>query len=421
MGNINFGTRNSESINLYNLQEIPKTIEPHKRINFIVCNFILNMKLKSLQQLHSKKYCNELTRVLSEILQKSCTDEELHQILVKISPFYFNEMHDLLMLQPDKKHRLSSDLIRKRYMCNLIAKFYTKIAHLYAAISLITNPEVITKNKDGNYFKQSIFGDKMKSSHTVVNINPFNFCNQRIALLKVKIPENIPPKLEIVFDDDDQNDAEELPGCKQVEMVPEFIDYYYDTRFDTASKTFTGMSLPAKEQFNKDLKQFYRLFTGEEELPNHINKFSEIPLSKYQKTPFCSSKDVILFSDKTASLYERYAINLKNMMNMVSANEEKMTNILSNIFTFENECVFINETLNEEKLQNYINEAKEISAKLFVSCENDFLTGIKLYEAIMETQMFTSLQEQIKCLKKQQSELKKRRKQKKLLKKLRIR
>ena len=37
----------------------------------------------------------------------------------------------------------------------------------------------------------------------------------------------------------------------------------------------------------KDLTKFYKEFTGHNEMPTHIKKFSDIRLRDYSKTPIC--------------------------------------------------------------------------------------------------------------------------------------
>jgi len=54
------------------------------------------------------------------------------------------------------------------------------------------------------------------------------------------------------------------------------------------------MSEQTKTQFMKDLKNFYTAFTGNENMPSNITKFSDIKLRDYNKKNGCQGANPIL-------------------------------------------------------------------------------------------------------------------------------
>ena len=56
------------------------------------------------------------------------------------------------------------------------------------------------------------------------------------------------------------------------------------------------------------------------------------------------------------------------------------------------EIIRISPHLTEKILQNYINTSRQLIVQLYVDCEEDFLEGVKIYEALIENITFhTSL------------------------------
>ena len=100
--------------------------------------------------------------------------------------------------------------------------------------------------------------------------------------------------------------------------IQELMRLYLDDKYDYSNGTFTGMSEETEKQFRKDLKLFYTAFTGSEEMPDTIKKFSDIKLRDYSKKPGCQPPSSVLKGKYTLSkkdeLYVKYAENIKKMI-----------------------------------------------------------------------------------------------------------
>ena len=65
----------------------------------------------------------------------------------------------------------------------------------------------------------------------------------------------------------------------------------------------------------------------------------------------------------------------------------------------------VNPKLTEESLQKVVEKTRYLIVDLYVKCENDYVTGIKLYEAIVESKILETTQNQIEMLKKEASKI----------------
>jgi len=60
-----------------------------------------------------------------------------------------------------------------------------------------------------------------------------------------------------------------------------------------------------------------------------------------------------------------------------------------------NEEIILNPDLDEEKLTSLINSARQLIVQLYVTCEEDFLKGISLFEGIVAVQLAKTTNSQI--------------------------
>ena len=196
---------------------------------------------------------------------------------------------------------------------------------------------------------------------------------------------------------------EEEPG------IPELMDLYYDDEYDYKTGTFKGMSGTTKEKFHSDLKRFYSEFSGNIEMPDTITKFSDIKLRDYSKQPICDKKFIDqknsfsgTYNDK---LLADYANNLKQMIKSVNKKQQQLLTIINRLFVYvvdpdtKAELIKVNPELTDDSLQSIVEETRNIIIELYLKCESDFVEGVKLYEAIVESQIFVTTQNQIESLK----------------------
>lgn len=365
----------------------------HQRIDYIATNYILTMDFHSLQKMYDKEYCDKLVLITSDIFQTYFTDLEIE----KVSKLKLGNSV-LFVNKNDLQHSNESEHEKRLMICRQISVFYVKIAHLFAAIVMTINPEYVYTNNSGKIVKHSLYEKTKIPKNKRVNLVSMNICDERIDLLKRAQMDKENPFC--YFKSGDKSiTLEDEPG------IPELMQLYLDDKFDYKTDRFLEMSQEAKEQFLKDLRLFYREFTGEPEMPETITKFSDIKLRNYGKNFKTCKRGGAPELDRNTILYG-YAANLKKMISNATSKQEELLAIINQIFISVEEektkkrFIRINPDLTTEKLQNVIVDTRNIIVELYLTCEMDFTRGIQMYEAIIESRMLQTTQRQIQNLQK---------------------
>ena len=365
-----------------------------KTLDYIASHYILTMDFQSLRKLHEKEYCEELIGLTSKIVDKHFNDLEVNQLLNRIENSSANAYGSL---QSDKQTK-----------CNQIAKFYIKIAHIFSAIVTTVNPEYVYEDSTGNIQKHTLNNKNEIPDGSKITVSKLNLCGERIKALR-GTSSDLENDLENGLDKDitihpeictinmDKSTLEDEPG------IPELIDLYYDDDYDYKTGKFLGMSESTKEQYQEDLKRFYVEFTGGKELSKEISKFGDIKLKDYSKQPYCENSQSYTgkYKDK---LFVDYANNLKKMVQSVNENQTKLLDIINDLFVYvddpvtKQKIVRVNPELNEDTLQEVVEKSRNVIIELYLQCEGDFAKGVKLYEAIVESQIFETSKRQIVTL-----------------------
>ena len=197
--------------------------------------------------------------------------------------------------------------------------------------------------------------------------------------------------------------------------IPELMELYYDDNYDYKTGKFTGMSEKTQKIFQEDLKIFYNVFTGNQGMPPGITKFSDIKLRDYHRLDKCQGSDP-LFNKKykgplTNKLFNNYAENLKKMIQTSNKNQEELLTIVNKLFVYTidpqtgKKQIRVNPSLTEEGLQEIVIETRALIIKLYLSCEIDYVNGLKMYEAIVEQKILETAQNQINNLEKMSEQL----------------
>jgi hypothetical protein len=416
MGNSNSSQKSqNEFNNFYNI------------VDYIATYYILTMDFKSLSKLSEKEYCNKLVVLTSDIIKRYFNDMEITFLSQRIkNGVEINEMNKdaLIFFNKDDIDNLdvSNDLqknIRKKRICIGIAKFYVKIAHIFAAIVTTINP--IYKYKDLN--GETKFAGLLEKDAIPKNIDKklykLNICDNRIRILKNGIVENeldsskttIKPKLcemNLNVEGEPKSLADE-PG------INELMDLYLDDNYDYSNGKFTGMSDATKRQFMNDLKTFYTAFTGNNTMPPEITKFSDIKLKNYKNKNQCNGPSPSFKNtyeiNKNDKLFVDYAKNIQKMIDNAINNQSKLLDIINELFTGINDPfthktkIRINPKLTEKTLQKVTENTRKYIIDLYVNCELDFVNGIKLYEAIVEKKIIDTTKKQIDLLEREKNKI----------------
>jgi hypothetical protein len=404
-------------------------------IDYIATYYILTMDFKSLSKLAEKEYCDKLVILTSDIIQRHFNDLEITYLAQRIKEgLEVNELNKDTVSFITKDQLESLDIkndaqksIKKKRVCIGIAKFYVKIAHVFAAIVTTINPVYVYKDANGNTVKNTLLEKNKIPKNVKRAIYKLNICDERIRSLMEKTPKEsatnntdptnqtnnayINPKLCTmnVKKDGTVKTLNEEPG------IPELMQLYLDDKYDYSTGLFTGMSPNTEKQFQKDLKLFYTAFTGDVIMPPEITKFSDIKLRDYSKRNGCLGdnpafkKNYVI--NKKDDLFVQYASNLKKMIDSAVIKQNDLLAIINELFSFVvdpysgKKKIRVNPKLNEESLQKLIELSRKVILELYIKCELDYVNGIKLYEAIVESQILESTKNQIQSLQKESEKM----------------
>jgi hypothetical protein len=395
-------------------------------VDYIATYYILTMDFQSLSKLSEKAYCDKLVVLTSDIIDRYFNDMQVTFLAQRIRQgAEVNELksENIRFINKDSLENLdiSNDTqksIRKKRVCIGIAKFYVKIAHVFAAIVMTINPVYTYKDATGQTVKTTLLEKDKIPKGVNRKLFKLNICDNRIRALRKgqEIDEttgNITMQPRICDMNVSKTDSEKTladePG------ITELMRLYLDDNYDYSNGTFTGMSKDTERQFLKDLKLFYTTFTGNENMPDNIKKFSDIKLRDYNKNPGCQPPTSTLKQkytiNKKDELFVKYANNVKQMIQSAADNQYKLLSIINDLFTYVNDpytgkrVIRINPKLNDDSLQKAVVKTRKFIVDLYVKCEVDYVNGVKLFEAIVESKILETTQNQIENLKKEASEI----------------
>lgn len=410
---------------------IPKQVKQSKFLGLmdsIATKYILSQNFKDLTNLSNKDYCYKLVILTSDIFSDNFHQKELKYLDqrtkggIKINQF---DKDKILFLNKGEISKLDvQNSVKKRRLCIAISRFYIKIAHLYSALIMTLNP--IYEYTDNTGSKQSIpFINKDRipeSLRSTTKLKKMNMCDNRIKSVlfeneKVRDPSgNMILTGDIVLSNSfcEMNKKNKVSGETKTLMdepgMFELGRLYYDL-FDYTKGIYSGMSDEAKREYEKDLKIFYKAFTGSSKLPDEIKTFSDIKLKSYHKHKTCKDPSNIINRKIKGKEQDKYfsllGEKLKTSMGETNQFRDTFISILDEIFVTtidnvtKNKNVTINPNLDMKKLDNLVKVARREIGKMYIQCENNFLEILNIYEAIIERQVLKNRELKLKNLKNQ--------------------
>jgi len=105
-------------------------------------------------------------------------------------------------------------------------------------------------------------------------------------------------------------------------------------------------------------------------------------------------------------LFKEYADHINKMMETTEQNQNKLLTQVDRLFVFNVNPitnareVTIMPNLTDIELQKIVEDTRKIIIDLYIKCETDFLTGLEIFEAIVEKQIMDTSQVQMQELQK---------------------
>lgn len=404
-------------------------------LDYIASYYILTMDFQSLRKLYEKEYCDELVVLTSELVNRYFSDIEIASLANRVQDGSIagsegDKQEKLLFFKRADIDKLDPE--RKRELCNQISKFYVKIAHLFSAILTTINPEYVYTDSSGKKVKRKLSEKSSIPADAIIETVKSNLCDSRIDALKgdgnislekeqeqaeaqAEAEHDITVKPKICSMDIYSHKLEGPGESLDAEPgIPELMELYYDADYDYATGQFKGMTPETQRRFDEDLKRFYSIFTNGDPMPESVKKFSDIKLKDYRKGKFCEGHNQDFAQAFTSygslketknKLFVDYASNLRQMIASVNEKQQQLLETINKMFVYvkdpqdpTKEVIRVNPELTETQLQDLIAETRSTIVELYLKCETDFVEGVKLYEAIVESQILETAQSQISTL-----------------------
>jgi hypothetical protein len=396
--------------------DITKPASSYEIIDYIATYYILTADYVSLTKLYDKEYCDKLVVLTSDIIERYFTDLEITYLAQRTKEgVIVNELDKDKLIFFEKKALDKLDIknaLKKKRVCQGIAKFYVKIAHVFAAIVRTVNPVYVYKDNEGNNVRANLYEKHTIPQNVPRQMYKMNICEMRINALRgkndyTKTGPDDPITISPDFCSMNINDSGEVKNLMEEPGIPELEHLYYDDGYNYETGKFEKMSEKASEQYTSDLKLFYENFTGNSNMDESIKKFKDIRLRDFGKTELCNENMPKLKGTMADELFAKYADNLRQMVDNANKNQDKLTDIINKLFSHtkdpqtQKKVVRVNPELTEDELQKVVVEARELIINLYLTCEQDFETGVNIYKAIVEQLGLDTIQRQTETLERQ--------------------
>ena len=389
-------------------------------IDYIASNYILTADFKSLTKLYEQEYCNELVVLTRDIIARNFNDREITYLAQRLKgKDVINEekSEDVVFFNKNKLGKMDKrSKLRKKRVCEGIAKFYVKIAHIFAAIVTTINPVYTYKDQDGNVVRVPMSKkDTIPKNARDRRITREGMCHNRI--------NNLTHGQDFVHIPQDGNIFLHPTLCKEQgetfqdeQGIPELQQLYFD-QYDYETGQFSKMTPETQREYVKDVHEFYKVFSGRDTLPeNPPMKFKDIRLDDYARSSSCQGPHA-QFKRKVAGnlkeeLFQKYALTLQHMMQKSRDVQKKLLDVLNELFTYdiddkynEKKIVRVHPDLTESKLTSISTETRKLIVEYYLSCEKDYKKAVKIYETIVENQEKNTLVSQLSSLETAKEEL----------------
>jgi len=392
----------------------------HKIVNHIASDYIFTSNFKDMENLGDVKYCNNLVILTSRIIEENLNDLDIDYLSRKIKDDNaVDEMakEKVIFLKKDDIPKLDvKNDTQKRRLCVGIAKFYVKVAHIFASIVKTINPTMSYIDNKGNAAETTLMDKHKVSDNANMIMNSVSLCSKRLDILvnnndyDVKDTKNkkitVGPDYCNTQSKNMSVNLLEEPGMVELEKL-------YSDKYDYETGKYIGMSDTMKNKYKRDLEIFYNAFSdsGEPFNPKKIKKFSDIKLREHHNNKGCSAKDGYYLKPQkgeySEKLFADYATHIKKMMDNTKKNQDQLLSVIDKLFVFVNisdeskkdsKLIMINPGLTEVKLQSVVDESRKIIMNLYITCEKDFLKGLEIFEVIVEQKLRDATIEKINNL-----------------------
>ena len=299
------GNNNSTAAKTSNSSDISNIRE---RINIIATKFILGRNFNELTNLVSERYCNDLMILTRDVLATRFTTEEI-KYLASDAPTSSTSETVMYISKQDFANIERATSNKKLLMCKGIAKFYIRIAHLFAAIATTVSPNWSASSS--GQFSSGVGATSGATSgatgprppaegapqpddrqmpkrggQNAIASNDTDLCSVRIRALlgATKSQANgdmmiVQPTVCSLYA------SSENPLIRQPGMPD--LGHLYNDIYDAETGRFSGRSIAMQNLYDSDLKKLYAAFTGDSDMPANVKTFGDISIPSLTRYTEC--------------------------------------------------------------------------------------------------------------------------------------
>lgn len=371
------------------------------KLNEVATDYILGQNFQDMIRLTNSKYCNDLVIITSKILKKSFFSNQIQVMYKQISESDIYNGQSILGISGSNQKE------QTKKMCTEIAKYYVKIAHLFAAIITTLNPvfswrssasssrailsphiptdplnrKEVEVEKGMEQGIEDVEKTTLENKHYIsemakdVKVENLNFCNSRIAdlmdmdeLTDLLNDESIMNtingeqpvseiKIKTKLCSSNLNNSSNAgmgmgmgmgTGIRKVKTVydlPGFAELsrLYNDKYNASKGRFDKMSAKSRDEKKRNIDLLYTLFTGNPNPPKDIKSFRDIPLHSFSDTADCSSPDSMLNKTYVGNTKDKLFVDYVEQVKKMIYDSNMIRNSLLEII----DSIFITNTSSE--------------------------------------------------------------------------
>ena len=363
-------------------------------IDHIATNFILESDFQEMINLQSKSYCNKLTILTKKKILDNLTPKEIIYLDFRTKK---GETKNILtrdefsFIDSEKINKMDiKNKVKKERICLGIARFYVKFFHLFASIVKSINPVYKYTDMVGNVQHIDLLDKKsIPNIHKNDKIRVImGICKDRYRYLSPIQETANGTIVGAKFCQKDSISICDEPGIKNLKLLY-YDEYDYEPTSPTKG-TYYRMSKKMKDTYQEDVNKFYRAFSGQSEVPDNIKDFCDIETFDSSKLNMCTNENKqFSYKGKNTLSLKKYGEHLRNMMKSTQDHQLKLIAIINKMFHWDvvvgkktEKKLKIHPELNDDRLQDLINETRDLLIANFVDIEEFYKDGIKLFKAI---------------------------------------
>jgi len=381
-----------------------------EQIEDIASSFIFKPSFQDLTKLYSKDYCDKLVVITQKIISRKLNKLEVEYLQDRvekgISRGKVATKERIIYMSNDDLDKLDESYPIKSKVCEKIAIFYIKCAHVFAAISKTINPVFEYENNLGEI--EHVDDKNLIPHDREYKRVYYNYCTRRIsaALLTQNRLGNLKTnicELNRRDESDSKYKNKRIHSDKLEHLGQEYgissLEELYNDMYNYETNAFDKMSPESNQQYIADVRALNNaIHNGKPPNPD-ARTFSEIELIPYHKKKLCTTRElrkgIPLVKDspefikygqamnvmiERSKAYQKLFISHLNELCIKVAEPTQMGENAKVNYVYK-----LNPELTMEKLDKLVKTVRKDIVNSYLECQADF-NGLKeqLFDIVLK-------------------------------------